>query len=350
VIVVLGPRGAGQIDVATFRQDDAYSDGRRPDSVSFSSPELDAQRRDFTINGLFFDPLAEQVIDYVGGQADLQTHVIRAIGDARARIGEDKLRMLRAVRFAARLGFAIEAETRAAIAEMAPQVTVVSAERIATEMRAMLVHPSRAAAIAMLHDVNLLNVILPELAALADASDAADRNSNWQLTLRTLDALIAPDFPLALAALVHSAEPPLLTSELARRWKLSNQERTLAEWLVAKMPQMFELPTLPWSRQQPLLVHPAIGDLLELFDAWSLARNVDRRPLEHAREKLLLPPEQLNPPLLVGGDDLIAHGVRRGPAFTRLLQAVRDAQLEGQIQNRREALELVDRLIAAENS
>ncbi len=349
VIVVLGPRGAGQIDVATFRQDAGYSDGRRPDAVSFSSPELDAQRRDFTINGLFFDPVEENVIDYVGGQADLAARVVRAIGDARQRIDEDKLRMLRAVRFAARFGFAIEPQTRAAISELANAVRVVSAERIAAEMRAILVHRSRSAAVLLLHEVGLLKVVLPELAILAEAVDAAVATSDWQLTLNTLAELHEPSFPLALATLLHLSPQPRLADEVSRRWRLSNHDRVLTDWLMTQLPRLLELPRLGWSRQQPLLVHAEIQQLLAMFDAWASARGADRAPVELARQKLVLPADLLNPPPLVSGDDLIAHGVRRGPAYASLLQAVRDAQLEGQISNPREALNLVDRLSAAED-
>src|SRR3954470_14577492 len=144
VITVLGPRDAGQIEVATFRTDAAYSDGRHPDSVTFTTAEHDAERRDFTINGLFFDPLAEKVVDYVGGQQDLKAHILRAIGNPRLRLSEDKLRMLRAVRFAATFNFSIESDTLLAIQEMAPQINTVSAERVGSEIRRMLVDSNRA--------------------------------------------------------------------------------------------------------------------------------------------------------------------------------------------------------------
>src|SRR3954470_5971345 len=150
VITVLGSQGAGQIDVATFRRDAAYSDGRHPDAVSFSDAEHDAQRRDFTINGLFFDPVEDRVIDFVGGQEDLARRVVRAIGDPLARIAEDKLRMLRAVRFAARFDFAIEDKTLAAIKQQARELIIVSAERVATELRLILTHPNRARGIELL--------------------------------------------------------------------------------------------------------------------------------------------------------------------------------------------------------
>jgi len=168
VMTVLGTRGAGQIEVATFRQDVGYSDGRHPDRIAFSSPEQDAQRRDFTINGMFYDPLENRIIDFVGGEADLKNRIVRAIGDARQRIAEDKLRMLRAVRFASIFDFRLEANTRDAICDMAPQVTVVSAERIADEMRIVLVHPARIRAIELLKTSGLLQAILPDAAALGD--------------------------------------------------------------------------------------------------------------------------------------------------------------------------------------
>jgi poly(A) polymerase len=163
VIKVVGRKPEGEVEVATFRQDASYSDGRHPDSVRFSTPEADAQRRDFTINGLFYDPLDDRVIDFVGGQEDLARRMVRAIGDARARFAEDKLRLLRGVRIAATFDFTLEPATRDAIKAMADQITVVSAERIAAEMRLMLVHPRRARALELLRELGLLKIILPEV-------------------------------------------------------------------------------------------------------------------------------------------------------------------------------------------
>src|SRR5688572_18170248 len=167
VVTVLGPRAAGQIEVATFRSDSTYSDGRHPDSVTFTDAQHDAQRRDFTINGLFFDPVANEVVDYVGGQDDLKRRKIRAIGDPRLRLREDKLRMLRAVRFAATFGFEIEPETFRAIKDMAADISSVSAERIGMEIRRMLVDPNRADALRLLRETNLLEHVLPEVHGLS---------------------------------------------------------------------------------------------------------------------------------------------------------------------------------------
>src|SRR5262245_33352992 len=204
VIMVLGPRDAGQIEVATFRKDAAYSDGRHPDAVTFSDAEHDAQRRDFTINGLFFDPLAEQVIDYVGGQEDLSRRVIRAIGDPLARIAEDKLRMLRAVRFASRFDFTIEGGTLAAIKQQARELVIVSAERVAAEMRLILTHSSRARGVELLDATGLLEIVLPECALLMQSPDQRSRS------LAILASLHSPTFSMSLAALLreqHIAQP-----------------------------------------------------------------------------------------------------------------------------------------------
>ena len=163
VITVIGSKAAGMIEVATFRKDAAYSDGRHPDHVTFSSAREDAARRDFTINGLFYDPLEDRIIDFVGGQDDLTSKTIRAIGNPRERFAEDKLRMIRAVRFSATFDFALEEETRAAIREMADQIGVVSPERIAMEMRRMLVDASCVAAVRLLLSTNLAAAVLPEI-------------------------------------------------------------------------------------------------------------------------------------------------------------------------------------------
>src|SRR5205085_1385141 len=162
VVEVLGPKPL-TVQVATFRSDVSYSDGRRPDEVVFSSPEEDAKRRDFTVNGMFFDPLEGRLIDYVGGRADLEAKLLRAIGDPGTRFTEDKLRMLRAVRLAARFGLTIEPATEEAVRAMAAQITVVSAERIADELRKMLVDPHRARAMRLFMDLGLAAAVMPEL-------------------------------------------------------------------------------------------------------------------------------------------------------------------------------------------
>ena len=223
VITVLGPKEAGQVEVTTFRQDAAYRDGRHPDSVTFSSPEEDAKRRDFTINGMFYDPLADQIIDYVGGADDLRAEIVRAIGAPRERIAEDKLRMLRGVRFAVLFGFELEAATAAAIREMASQITIVSAERIAAEIEIMLLHPNRARAVRLLRETGLLEAILPEVV----------REESWEQTLVLLECLCEPTFPLALAVLLRAANDSGIAAAIGKRWRLAKADSDRAAWLLA---------------------------------------------------------------------------------------------------------------------
>ncbi|MGE0606639.1 MAG: CCA tRNA nucleotidyltransferase [Pirellulales bacterium] len=342
VVVVIGGRRAGQIDVATFRHDVGYSDGRRPDEVVFSDPEQDALRRDFTINGLFFDPIEDAVIDFVGGQEDLKSRVVRAIGDPRARLAEDKLRMLRAVRFAATLGFELESATAAAIAEMASRITVVSAERITQEMRAMLSHASRAQAVKTLHNLGLLAAILPE---------APTSQPVWSRTLSLLQSLSLGTFESALAGLFWHARretPPLAETveTAALRWKLSNKELDRAKWLVRHRQELANAQALPWPRLQRLLISPGIEELLDLYQAGAGEDPQVAASVNYCRQQRALPVEKLNPPPLLTGDDLLRHGVPGGPRFKSLLEQVRDAQLTESITSPAEALALVDALLA----
>ena len=210
VITVQGPPDAGMIEVATFRQDANYSDGRHPDGVTFTNAEEDAKRRDFTINGLFYDPVAQRVIDYVGGENDLRAGIVRAIGNPHERIDEDKLRMLRAVRFTATFGFELDVATSESIRRHAPSITIVSAERIAAEMRRMLVHKSRSQAVTLLDAAGLLRIIMPEADVLreGDESNLSPQSLSPQSlspqSLSRLDKLRQPTFSLALAALLLS--------------------------------------------------------------------------------------------------------------------------------------------------
>jgi tRNA nucleotidyltransferase/poly(A) polymerase len=344
VITVLGPRGAGQIEVATFRQDTTYSDGRHPDAVIFSSAEEDARRRDFTINGLFFDPVEEQVIDYVGGQEDLRQGIVRAIGDATVRLAEDKLRMLRAVRFAAGFGFEIEAETRKAVVEMADQLTVVSAERIAMEMRQMVVGELRSRAVELLRDLGLLSVILPQSVRLPPAD-----HEDWRRITALLDALAEPDFPLALAALLSQLCGSRQALEICRRWKLSNVEKDRTVWLVKHQASLDAADSDHWPDIQRLLVAEGGGDLVNLLAARVAVGLAKQSSLEFCRQRLAWPADRLNPLPLITGDDLVRHGLPPGKRFKRLLAAARDAQLLGEIATREQALALVDRLLLENN-
>jgi poly(A) polymerase len=341
VITVLGPKDAGQIEVATFRRDVAYSDGRHPDAVTFTNAQEDARRRDFTINGLFYDPLAEQVIDYVGGQDDLVKKIVRAIGNPIERFTEDKLRMLRAVRFAATFGFSLDEATAAAIRAMAAEICVVSAERIAMEMRRMLVLPRRREAVLLLIDTGLLAAIAPELSAVIGGPDDTLRDS----ILAVLSRLESSSFPLALAALLYRLSDLREVAAVCRRWKLTNDETERTAWLAQNAATLDAAISMPWSRLQRLLIHPGADELVALQAARAAADEADQATVEFCRQRLAWPPEELNPPPLIKGDDLLAHGVPQGPLYRVLLEKVRDAQLDNHLATREEALHLVDRLI-----
>lgn len=341
VITVLGPRRAGQIEVATFRRDEDYSDGRHPDRVTFSDAQEDALRRDFTMNGLFFDPIANRVIDYVEGQADLAAKRLRAIGDPRERFREDKLRMLRAVRFAATFECQIEPATLAAVRDMASQIHIVSAERIAAEMRRMLTDVHRARAVRLLLETGLAAAVLPEIVPEGEA-----QRSQLDLILDALARLAGPGFPLALATLIHRRTDSAGVQGIGRRWRLANKEVDRVAWLVEHQASLCGAPSKRWSAIQRLLVSEGIDDLLAMNESVRLAAGTDTADIVWCRDRLKQPPELLDPPPLVTGDDLLRHGVRRGPAYRRLLDRIRDAQLDGEISSPAEALALADRLLA----
>jgi tRNA nucleotidyltransferase/poly(A) polymerase len=332
VISVRGPRAAGMVEVTTFRRDAAYSDGRHPDSVAFSTAEEDASRRDFTINGIFFDPIERRVIDFVGGQEDLAAGHVRAIGAARDRFAEDKLRMLRAVRFAATLGFTLDAEARQAIAQMAAEIHVVSAERIAAEMQRMLTDSSRAAAVRLLIETGLAAEVLPEI-------------NRSQLPNEMLESLsrLGDDcgFPLALAAVLCPYTDAAGATAVCRRWRLSNQQRERVCWLVEHRIALDNAPAMRWSELQPLLAAEGAGELLRLVESASPAAAA---AVAHCRRLLAQPRELLDPPPLVTGDDLLALGVPSGPRYKDLLQRLRAAQLDGEVGTREESLAMAEKL------
>jgi tRNA nucleotidyltransferase/poly(A) polymerase len=349
VVAVVGPKPAGMVEVTTFRHDADYSDGRRPDAIEFTSAAEDAKRRDFTINGLFYDPLEAEperrVIDFIGGVADLRRKIIRAIGDPRARFGEDKLRLLRAVRMAAAFEFALEEATQAAIAEFAPSVTAVSPERIAQELRLMLVDAHRARAARLLRETGLLAAVFPEAAG----ESAGDEP--WLRTLSMFERLNAPSFPLALATLLSAAAPAdsragRWTESICRRWRLSNKETERTCWLVEHRASLVSACSIPWPRLQRLLICEGIDELIALHEAEALARGGDVEHVLKCRELLRLPADELNPPPLVTGDDLIRHGIASGKQFKPLLEELRDAQLERRVSDKPAALALADRLLA----
>ncbi len=374
VVRVLMPRRPGvEVEVATFRSDGAYVDGRRPESVVFSSPEVDASRRDFTINGMFWDPVADQLIDYVGGRDDLDRRILRAIGEPSARFAEDKLRILRAVRMASRFGLSIDPATASAIREMADQVHTVSAERIAQELRRMLVHPTRARAIQTGMELRVLGAILPEVVrmrGLFQGKPMQPEGDLWDHTRLVLDLLPGePTFPLAMSALLHDVGKPAsrsfhhgrysyhnheqigaaIAEKVARRLKFSNQERDRIAWLVRFHQYLGEATRMRESKLKKILAEPGIQELLDLHRADAMATTGDTSQVDYCEYYLREQPTgPINPPPLLSGHDLARHGLKSGPRFKVLLDRVREAQLDGLVRSKREALEWVDRELAGD--
>jgi poly(A) polymerase len=372
VVRVRSQEGNGdEVEVATFRSDGAYVDGRRPTSVVFSSPELDAARRDFTINGMFLDPLTGELIDYVGGQSDLRSGLLRAIGDPEARFREDKLRLIRAIRFAARLRLTIDPATRAALLAMAPQIKAVSAERIAQELRRMLVHPTRAEAMELALETGLATAVLTPLVAMRgifQGKPYQPEGDLWDHTMLVLRFLPAdPSFTLALGALFHDIGKPATKSfqngrvtfhhheqvgrqiadGLCRKLRLSNAERERIAWLVEYHQYLGEAKRLREAKLKRILAHTGIEELLALHRADALASFGECPQVDYCEYYLRVQPTgPINPPPLITGHDLVRHGLSPGTHFATILDQLREAQLDRVVSSKREALEWLDRRLA----
>jgi poly(A) polymerase len=340
--VVLVRQGPLWIETATFRSDLAYRDGRRPEGVVFTTAEEDAQRRDFTINGLFYDPLEERVIDYVGGREDLQAGIIRAIGEPARRFAEDHLRLLRAVRFATRFGFVIEPATGAAIREHAAKLTVISAERIREELDKMFSLPSRAESLRLIAELALL----PHL--YAGAGLTAD---HLELALTAMAHLPGDaDFALSMAAMLHMLAVEDV-QQAGRGLRCSNQQTDETVWLVRHATVLDEAGELPLARFKRLLAHPRFEDLLALYRAVCAAQQRPDTGAAVARQRRArLVPETIKPAPLVTGDDLIAAGLAPGPRFKRILDELYDAQLNEELLSREAALQRMHESLARESA
>jgi poly(A) polymerase len=336
--VVMVRQGPHWIETATFRSDLDYRDGRHPEKVVFTTAEEDAQRRDFTINGLFYDPVGKQVIDYVGGRKDLEAGIIRAIGDPARRFAEDHLRMLRAVRFSARLGFPIESETAAAIREQAEHISRISPERIHEELERMLDHPARAEAVRQIAELGVLAHLWPNRYWPPDR--VAD-------SIRVLGHL--PEkagFVLSMAALFNQY-PPAAVLQAARDLRCSNQQGERIAWLIEHVDEIHHAEVLCLPAMKMLIANEGFEDLLELHKAICLARGLPLEGNEIARQrKASIPPEEVAPPPFVTGDDLIAAGLEPGPRFREILDRLYDEQLDNQLTSRDQAIERMRALLS----
>ena len=365
VIVVLD--GSYEFQVATFRNDGQYLDGRRPETVIFSTPEQDAERRDFTINGLFFDPLTERLIDYVGGQRDLDARVLRAIGNPYDRFREDRLRMLRAVRFATTLGFDIDGPTWRAVCENAPHIREVSAERIREELMKILLSPRRVRGFDLLDESGLLREILPEIEALKGCEQPpqfhpeGDVFKHTRIMLNLLPAQVSG--PLVLSVLFHDiGKPPTfavdpdgrirfnghekisaeMTEEIMTRLRFSRAESDATIAMVANHMVFKDVQQMRVAKLKRFLARPHMDDELELHrvDCTSSHGMLDNYEfLKTKREEFASEP--LIPPPLITGRDLIALGMKPSPRFSEILEAVESRQLEKTLVTRDEALAFV---------
>src|SRR5882724_10352003 len=362
--VVLVLEGEHQFEVATFRSDDAYVDGRRPSAVHFGSPEEDARRRDFTINGLFLDPLTDEIIDFVGGRADIERKLVRTIGEPRARFTEDKLRLLRCVRFAANLGYEIEPATFDAVKEMAAQIQVVSAERIRDELVKILTRSNAGRGLALLDVSGLLREILPEIAAMKGVEQPAEFHPEgdvFQHTRLMLDTLPAnPSLVLAFAVLLHDVgKPPTfarapdrirfnehdrigaeMTETILRRLRFSNDEIEKITLCVREHMKFQFVKEMRQAKLKRLMARETFPDELELhrIDCASSHRNLENYEFLKAKAAEM-PPEVLKPQPFLTGHDLLALGLKPGPLVGQILHEVEEMQLEERLTSRDEALE-----------
>ncbi len=326
------------VEVTTFRSDVSYSDGRRPDAVTFSSPREDAERRDFTVNGMFYDPIAEEVFDYVGGRADLEAGVIRTIGDPRHRFAEDYLRMLRAVRFAVRLGFEIVPETAEAIRRNAGRIRSISGERILDELRKMLAHPDAAGGLRKLESLGLAEQVLPEL---------FEDRAVWERGVARVGQVASErDEVLALGALL-SELPPRKLGRMVRRWGGSNEWRDALRWMAQHRDDWRTADELSLAELKRLMANANFERLRALWRVEERRQRGEERQAETLEQRVrAVSPERVSPPPLLGGADLMEHfGLDEGPRLGRVLAELYDAQLNELISTPDEALDLARRLI-----
>ena len=364
-VVLVTNSGGSHVEVATFRSEGPYLDGRRPDNVRFETdPALDAKRRDFTVNGLMQDPVSMGVLDFVGGQKDLELRTIRAIGDPVTRFGEDHLRMLRAVRFAARLDFSIEAGTMTAIQELAPAIARISAERIRDELIRILTEGGAKRGFELLDESGLLEFLLPEIKASQRVEQPPEYHPEgdvWTHVLLMLDNMHFPSPALATGVLLHDVgKPPTfrvadrirfdghaevgaeMTKAILHRLRFSNQDVEHITSLVANHMKFKDVMQMRTSTLKRFLCMPHFDEHLELHRLDCQASNGYTAAYDFVKAKLAeFGQEQLRPPRLLTGKDLIAAGYKPGPAFSDALSAVETAQLEGEITTREEALEIV---------
>lgn len=363
--VVIVKRDYHQIEVATFRTDGSYKDGRRPESVTFATAEEDAQRRDFTFNGLFRDPVENRIIDYVGGQKDLEARVLRAIGDPHQRFAEDRLRLLRAVRFATVLGFEIEPATWQAVCDHADAITTVSAERIRDELIKIFLHPNRLRGFDLLMDSGLMQQVLPEILVLKGVEQPPQWHPEGDVFIHTrLMLSLLPEhvsLPLVMSVLLHDIAKPAtftvdetgrirfnghdklgaeMTGDIMRRLKFPNDVIEPTQVAVEHHMSFKDVKKMRNSTLKRMMARPTWDDELALHRVDCLGSNglLDNYEFMQAKAEEFSQAPLIPPPLL-NGRDLMALGWPAGKELGAVLTSVQNAQLEGVITTREEALE-----------
>ena len=368
--VILVPREGMKVEVATFRSDVGYSDGRHPDRVVYSqTPQEDVQRRDFTINGMLMEAETGKILDFVGGQADLAAGIIRTIGDPDRRFTEDKLRLMRAVRFAARFGFEIEDSTFQAIRRHAPEVTSVSAERLRDELTKLLTEGHARTGFELLDSAGLLPVVLPEVAAMKGVEQPPQYHPEGDVWIHT--RMMIGELPpgssstLAWGVLLHDVgKPPTfrpasetgdrirfdghvevgvrMAQAICRRFRFSNEETEQVMALVENHMRFKDVDHMRSSTLKRFVRLPRFEEHLELhrLDCLSSHRRMDAFE-EVSRLLRETPPEQIRPPRLLTGEDLMELGYVPGPLFSKILRSLEDAQLEGKVATSEEAVRYV---------
>jgi len=318
-------------EVATFRSDEAYVDGRRPTGVVFTDAKQDVLRRDFTINGLLYDPISETVIDYVDGQSDIRARIVRAIGDPHARFEEDKLRILRAIRFGARLGYTIEQQTWNAVQAMAPKIHQVSGERIREELGRILTEGQAALGMRMMDASGLRKEILPELVW----------NDHVEHSLRFVKTGSQPDF--AMGILLHDT-PINDVRKIVERLKFSRAEMNHIIALVENLPRFSAIRQMSVSSLKRFFRTSRFEDHLALARIHLITAGSDLSDYDFAhRKQHEWSDDDIRPVPLITGDDLIQMGFTPGPQFKQILTRVEDEQLEGRLQTRSDAVGFITR-------
>lgn len=365
--VVIVVKEGHNFEVATFRTEDSYSDGRHPDRISFSTPENDVKRRDFTINGLLYDPVKDEILDYVGGRKDIEAGIVRTIGDPIERFTEDKLRMIRAARFACRFHFSIHKDTQQAIMQLAPQIHMVSAERIREELEKIITGPNPHIGIKLLEELHLLQEILPEVSNTRGVQQPENFHPEGDVFIHTLLALSKmenPSWTLAMGVLLHDIGKAVtftvtdrirfnlhekvgadMATEICDRLKTSTDDKERIRWLVLKHLCFKDAQKMRLNKLKRLFAEEGYPELAELCRADALASSGDLSDYDYCQEMFQkLSREEVKPEPLITGHDLIAMGLKPGPLFKEILTKIEDEQLDGNLTTKETAIERVKEL------